>query len=106
MLKSEPNARIHLAATILVILMAAFLGVKAVEWILLLSAIIIVWIVEALNTAMEALADQITKEYSPLIKKAKDLSAFAVLAAALYAIAIGIYVFIPAFAKYCNFAAN
>ena len=55
-----------------------------------------VWSAEALNTALEFLADAAKPEYHPLVKKAKDVAAGAVLIAALGAAVIGALVFIPA----------
>ena len=50
---------------------------------------------EALNTAIEKLADAVTMEQDKNIKKAKDLGAFGVLVAAITSVVIGIFVFRP-----------
>ena len=65
------------------------------EWIALLFAIGLVLSLEAVNSAIEALADTISADYHTLIGRAKDLAAGAVLFAALTAALIGLLIFIP-----------
>jgi diacylglycerol kinase len=54
-----------------------------------------VWTAEALNTAFEYLADATTKEFDPLIGRAKDVAAGAVLITAIAAVIVGALVFTP-----------
>ena len=91
----EANARIHCVATILVIAAGCYLEVSRMEWIALLFAIGLVLSLEAINSAIEALADTISTDYHPLIGRAKDLAAGAVLFAALTAALIGLLIFVP-----------
>ncbi|HEV9037908.1 MAG TPA: diacylglycerol kinase family protein [Puia sp.] len=91
----EHNARIHLVATILVIIVARVLEVSATEAAILAAVIGMVWVAEILNTCVEKLADHITKERHPEIEIIKDLAAGAVLVAAIVAIAAGSFIFIP-----------
>ncbi len=58
-------------------------------------AMTLVRMAEALNTALEFLADAATREFHPLILQAKDVAAAAVLTAAIGALAIGPLVFGP-----------
>jgi diacylglycerol kinase (ATP) len=58
-------------------------------------AIGIVWIAEAVNTAIEALADRITRENDDAIRRAKDVAAGAVLLAAITAAIIGLLILGP-----------
>jgi diacylglycerol kinase len=60
-----------------------------------LVAIAGVFATEILNTCIENLADAITTDYHPLIKKAKDLAAAAVLVVSVGALVTGLVVFIP-----------
>ncbi|WP_319575688.1 diacylglycerol kinase family protein [uncultured Desulfobacter sp.] len=95
LVKTQHNAWIHLFATLGVISFGFHFGVSGAEWSLLIVAIIVVWFAEALNTAVEFLADTITKEHHPLIGNAKDVAAGGVLVASIGAAAIGIIVFWP-----------
>jgi len=52
---------------------------------------------ECMNTAVERLADRVSRETHPLIKQAKDCSSAAVLVLALTAAVVGGVVFVPKF---------
>ena len=82
LMRTEPNARIHAVATMLVIVAGALLRLSALEWGLIALAITCVWAAEALNTAIEAVVDLVSPESRPLAARAKDVAAGAVLVAA------------------------
>lgn len=90
MLASQHNAWVHAFATVAVVAGAAWLRADAVEWSLVVGAIVAVWSAEALNTAFEFLCDVASPEFHPLVEKAKDVAAGAVLIAAIGAVAIGV----------------
>ncbi len=92
---SQRNAWIHVAATIAVVALGLYLGLSAPQWALVTVAAASVWTAEAINTAFELLADAVAPEFDPLIGKAKDVAAGAVLIAAIGAAAIGLLVFVP-----------
>lgn len=94
-LREEHNAWIHLAATIGVILTSLVLKVSFLEAIALVMVIGLVWVAEMLNTCLERMADLISLEQHPEIKFIKDLAAGAVLVAAIVAVIIGLFIFIP-----------
>lgn len=91
----EHNARIHLFATIAVIGVARILDVSATDWAILAVVTGLVWVAEILNTCVEKIADLITLETHPEIKAIKDLAAGAVLVAAIVAVVVGSFIFIP-----------
>jgi diacylglycerol kinase (ATP) len=91
----EHNARLHLVGTIAVIVVACFLHVSLTEAAALTIVTALVWITELLNTAVERLADLVTLERDPNIKIIKDLAAGAVLIAAITAVIVGLFIFIP-----------
>ena len=95
MLKTQHNCWIHLLATIIVASMALFLKVSLTEWCLLIISVVAVWVAEAFNTAFEFLADVASPEFHPLVKKAKDVAAGAVLIAVFGAVIIGLLIFVP-----------
>ncbi|MBD3287318.1 diacylglycerol kinase family protein [candidate division KSB1 bacterium] len=95
MLKSQHNAWIHAIASGVVIAAAFWFQVTTVEWCLLLLAIMAVWTAEGFNTALEFLADASTPDYHPLVGKAKDVAAGAVLISAIGSLIIGVIVFYP-----------
>lgn len=95
MIKSQHNAWIHAAATVLVIVAGLAVRLDRNEWCWIVLAIAAVWTAEALNTAFEFLADVTTKEFHPVVKQSKDVAAGAVLITAIAAVMIGVLVFIP-----------
>ena len=95
MLLSQHNAWIHAAATLGVILGGIGFGVTRMEWCALTAAVVLVWTAEALNTALEFLCDAASPESHPLIEKAKDVAAAAVLIAAAGALVVGLLVLGP-----------
>ena len=95
LLREQHNARVHLLATALVVGAGALCRVTMFEWALLALAITGVWVAEAFNTAIELACDAASPDYHPLVRKAKDVAAGAVLLSALGAAAIGALVFIP-----------
>jgi len=92
---SQHNAWIHAAATVVVVLAGVHFRISRSEWCLVILASAAVWIAEALNTAVEAIADATHREFHPLIGRAKDIAAGAVLIAAIAALGVGILVFGP-----------
>lgn len=95
LLRTQMNARIHLLATVLVVVAGFAFRISRGEWVPLAFAIGIVWIAEAVNTAIEALADRITRENDDAIRRAKDVAAGAVLLAAITAAIIGLLILGP-----------
>lgn len=89
LLCAPKNARIHLAATVAVIAAGLFLRVSRDEWCALILAIALVWMAEGANTAIELLADRVSREHDELIRRAKDIAAGAVLIAAISAAIVG-----------------
>jgi diacylglycerol kinase (ATP) len=93
MLASQHNAWLHAACTVAVVVAGLVWRLSALEWCALISAIVAVWVAEGLNTALELLADAAKPEFHPLIGKAKDVAAGAVLLTATGAVVIGVLVF-------------
>ena len=95
LLAGQANARIHLLATIAAVALGAWLELGAAEWCWIALAVALVWVTEALNSALEALADAVHPARDPRIGRAKDLAAGAVLVAAIAAAVIGALLFGP-----------
>lgn len=93
----EHNAWIHLAATIVVIVLGIVTNVSHLEAVALVIVVGLVWVAELFNTAIERVADFISTGINPRIKIIKDISAAAVLMAAIIAVVTGCFIFIPKF---------
>ena len=106
MLKSQHNAWLHATASVLVLLLAALFRLSGREWCWMEIAIMAVWTAEALNTALEFLADVASPEFHPLAKKAKDVAAGAVLISAAGSVVIAMFIFGPHILKFLTLAGD
>ena len=81
--KKESAFRQELILAVVLIPLGVFLGRNAVERTLLIGSILIVMIVELLNSAVEATVDRGGKNWDKLAGRAKDMGSAAVLFALL-----------------------
>jgi len=86
--KYEAAFRQELALAILLIPAAFFLGRSTDEVFILIATVVLVLIVELLNSAIEALADALSVETHPLLGRAKDLGSAAVMLMLLFTLAV------------------
>lgn len=91
--RTETNARIHLTAALLVIIPGFILQLSPFEWLWIILAIILVFMAELINSAIEYLADALHPGHHEKIGKAKDMAAAATLLAAIFAVLVGMVVF-------------
>jgi diacylglycerol kinase (ATP) len=93
--KSQPNARIELTITGIVVISGFLLKITTVEWLTILLCIALVLGLEGINTAIELLADKFHPGFDNEIGKVKDVAAGAVLIASIVASVIGFIIFAP-----------
>lgn len=91
----EHNARIHVFAAVIAVVLGLVLKISMNEWLALVIVIGLVFVCELFNTSLEALADFVSPGKHPQIKKVKDLAAAAVLMSAISALITGIIIFLP-----------
>ena len=87
--RTQRNVRFHVVAAAAVLVMSLLVGVSKLELAILILAITAVFVAEIFNTALEFAIDLVTREYHPLAKLAKDVSAGAVLVTSVAALAVG-----------------
>lgn len=87
--RTQKHMRYHFLGAAAVLLIALFLKVSAVEFILLAISISFVLFAEMMNTAVEAAVDMVTTEFHPLAKAAKDVAAGSVLLSVIGALVTG-----------------
>jgi diacylglycerol kinase (ATP) len=75
----EAAFRQELAVGLPLMLAAWWLAATPLEALALVAVIVLVWIVELLNSAIEALADRVSEDAHPLLGRAKDLGSAAVM---------------------------
>lgn len=86
----EAAFRQEAVAAIIAIIVACWLDVDAITRVLLIGSVVLVIIVEILNSAIEAVVDRIGSEIHPLAGQAKDMGSAAVLLTILLAIFVWI----------------
>lgn len=88
--REEPKIRLHALAAILVLLFCWTFNFNAFEWIISIVCIFLVLAAELFNTAIEKLADVVTKEHHEGIKQTKDIAAAAVVCTVFCAVLVWI----------------
>ena len=84
-----------MAAAIIAVIAGFIFQISKLEWLAIVFAIGLVFILEIINTAIEHLANFMSPDKHDAIKKIKDLAAAAVLIAAITAFIIGLIIFLP-----------
>lgn len=97
LLASEQNARIHAVVTIIVGIAAYVFDVSRIEAAILFMAVILVFAVEIINTAIEKVFDVCHPGNHALIARVKDGMAGAVLISAVIATVVAMLIFLPHF---------
>jgi diacylglycerol kinase (ATP) len=93
LLRSQPHARFHALATVVVVALGALLNLSAWRWAAVVGAIALVVVAEALNTAVEFAVDLASPDWHELARDAKDVAAGAVLLASIAAVVLGMLAF-------------
>jgi diacylglycerol kinase (ATP) len=93
--KEEPNAWIHLTATIILAFAISYFHVTGAELIALVIVTGMVWVSEAFNTVVERIMDFFYPDHHPKVGLIKDISAGAVLLSAITALITAAIIFIP-----------
>ncbi len=94
---TTPNAWIHILLGISAIGLGFSFHITQSEWLAIILSIGLVFVAEAVNTAVEIDINLTCSEYHPYARDTKDVAAGAVLIASTIALAIGLIVFLPYF---------
>lgn len=95
LIREEENAKIHVLASLCVLIAGVLLKISQIEWVAIILAIGLVISLEAINTSIENIADFVSPEKHMWIKRIKDLSAAGVLIGAITAAIVGLIIFVP-----------
>ncbi|MDB5116097.1 MAG: diacylglycerol kinase [Mucilaginibacter sp.] len=93
--ETQLNFRVHLVAGLIAIFMGFALHISVSEWEWVIFCIAFVLMAELFNTAIEFLTDLASPQYNELAGHVKDVSAGAVVIAALFALITGLIIFLP-----------
>ena len=94
-IKHEPSFREDLLFVILLVPFAIILPVNAVSTALMISVLLLIMIVELLNSAIEWTIDYLRPEIHPLAKRVKDMGSAAVFLSYINAIVVWIILLWP-----------
>lgn len=97
LLKTEPSIQVQFTIAILVTILGFHFQITSNEWLFQIFAIGLVMSLEGVNTAVEGIADFIHPDFHHKIGIIKDIAAGAVFIAALTALIIGLWIYIPYF---------
>lgn len=90
--RNEEAFRFEVVIALLLFPVAVWLSESYVTFALLGGSLMLVMVVELLNSAIEAVVDQVTSEYAELAGRAKDLGSAAVLVSILLTLLVWIAV--------------
>lgn len=93
----EPNFMIEITTAMIAILLAVFFCLQRWEWAALMLVILLVLMLEIINTVFERMIDIMVPRTHPYAKIVKDMMAGAVLLACFGAVIVGLIIFCPYF---------
>jgi diacylglycerol kinase (ATP) len=97
LITSEKSIITQVILALIMTIIGFLMNISATEWMFQFLAIGLVLVAESLNTAIEKIADFIHPEYHKHIGRIKDISAGAAFFAAIFAVIIGLIIYIPKF---------
>jgi len=87
-LRHEAAFRQELAIGLPMLLLVPWLAPGRWQGLAMAGSVVLVWVVELLNSAIEALADAQSTDHHPLLGRAKDLGSAAVMMSLCLAVAV------------------
>jgi len=94
-LKEHQNLQFDLLAAIVVLILSFYFQIPRSEFLVILTAIFFVFFAEMMNTAVEETCNAVTMDHHPKIGIAKDIAAGAVFITSIFAIIVGVIIFVP-----------
>ena len=97
LITSENSIIAQVIIGIFMTILGFLMHISATEWMFQIFAIGLILVAESLNTAIEKIADFIHPEFHKQIGRIKDISAGAAFFAAIFAVIIGLIIYLPKF---------
>ncbi|MDG1730940.1 MAG: diacylglycerol kinase family protein [Algibacter sp.] len=95
LLKTEGSIKIQFVIALIVTAAGFYYNISAMEWIVQLLAIGLVMSIEAINTAIEEIANFIHPERHDKIGLIKDIAAGGVFIASIFSSTVGLIIYVP-----------
>ena len=93
--KNEQNVRLHLIASLLVIILMIYFQVTLWQAVILFLVMTMVLVLELINTIFERMTDILRPRIHYYVEVIKDIMAATVLVSSIGAVIIGILIFAP-----------
>lgn len=97
LIKNEPSIQVQTVIAIAITIAGFYFEISSTEWMLQIFAIGLVMTAEGLNTAVEEIANFVHPDFHLKIGYIKDVAAGAVFFAAIAAVIIACFIYIPKF---------
>ncbi len=95
LIRRQRSIQVLMVVTLICLSLALWLNVPLALLLELILVIGMVWIVEAINTAIEAAVDVATQEFHPMAKVSKDVASGAALIASFLAVVVSLMILLP-----------
>lgn len=93
--KSEAAFRQEAAAAVILVPLGIFWGASGTEKAMLVFSVLLVLVVELLNSGLEAVVDRVGTDFHPLSKQAKDMGSAAVFVSIAMAVLVWLLILTP-----------
>lgn len=93
--KNNQNIKVHIVVALVVLTVGFLVGLTRYETFAVALLIVLVISAEMINSSIEEVVDLLVNEHRKEAKNAKDVSAGMVLIIALFALVVGIFIFLP-----------
>lgn len=93
--KNESSFMLEAIAGIIIIILGIYFDISFVDWVIAFGSLMLITIVELINTAIEATVDLVTSEFHPLAKIAKDCGSAATGVMSILATIVNLIIFLP-----------
>lgn len=93
--KSEAAFRQEMAAAVLLVPLGLLGGESGTERAMLVFSVLLVLVVELLNSGLEAVVDRVGTDFHPLSKQAKDMGSAAVFVSISMAVLVWLLILTP-----------
>ena len=94
-LRREQNFQVHFIAIAVVFFFIIYFGLRPLEAVALVLCIVIVLVLELINTVFEKMVDMLKPRIHPYAEVIKDMMAATVLVASIGSLIIGVIIFLP-----------
>jgi diacylglycerol kinase (ATP) len=95
LLKNEASIKVQFTLALLITAAGFYFDISTTEWAIQLLAVGLVMSIEGINTAVEEIANFVHPNFHNKIGLIKDIAAGAVFFASIFAIIIGLLIYLP-----------